>query len=264
FYNRRGSLIVTVDPVLRPNGTVYNPRFENNGIGRAYGLELLIRREITSRLYGWLAYTLSRSQILPNRGDAWRAFQFDQPHILTIVAGYRPKPQWDLSTRFRFVSGNPYAPVDFATFDADSGNFVPTRGEVGDSREPPFLQLDARAQYTWTWDAWQLSLYLDVQNVTNHTIEEFHVYDYRFRDQGTRRLSTILLIPPECVALAQADDDLKGLGGIRVQYSFSVDHGDGSGTAYGSKVLLYSPRGGTPNQNPAIASVQLSREGLNL
>ena len=154
---------------------------------------VLIRREITSRLYGWLAYTLSRSQILPNRGDPWRASQFDQPHILTIVAGYRPKPQWDLSTRFRFVSGNPYAPVDFATFDADSGNFVPTRGEVGDSREPPFLQLDARAQYTWTWDAWQLSLYLDVQNVTNHTNEEFHVYDYRFRDQGS--ISGLPILP---------------------------------------------------------------------
>ena len=84
------------------------------------------------------------------------------------------------------------------------------------------------------------------------------------RDLGTRPLSTTLLIPPEFVALAQADDDLKGLGGIRVQYSFSVDHGDGSGTVYGSKVLLYSPRGGTPNQNPAIASVQLSREGLKL
>ena len=185
FYNRRGSLIVFVDPVLRADGTVYNPRLQNNGIGRAYGLELLIRREITAKLYGWLAYTLSRSQVLPNAGDNWRAFQFDQPHILTVVVGYRPKPRWELSTRFRLVSGNPFAPVDFATFDADSGNFVATRGEVGDAREPLFLQLDARAQYTWTWDAWQLSLYLDVQNVTNHKNEEFHVYDYRFRDEGS-------------------------------------------------------------------------------
>ncbi|HZX97174.1 MAG TPA: TonB family protein [Myxococcales bacterium] len=185
FYNRRGGLISVVDPVLRSDGTIFNPRFQNVGIGHAYGLELLIRREITSKLYGWLAYTLSRSQALPRPDDAWRAFQFDQPHILTLVMGYRPKPQWDLSTRFRFVSGNPYAPVDFATFDADSGNFVPTRGEVGDAREPTFLQLDVRAQHTWTWDYWQLSLYLDVQNVTNHTNEEFHVYDYRFQDQGS-------------------------------------------------------------------------------
>jgi TonB family protein len=185
FYNRRGSLVVTTDPVLNPDGTVYNPHFTNNGIGRAYGFELLIRREITAKLYGWLAYTLSRSEILNNPGDNWRAFQFDQPHIFTLVAGYRPKPQWDLSTRFRLVSGNPYGPVDFATFNADSGNFDPTRGEVGQAREPLFLQLDVRAQYTWTWDAWQLSLYLDVQNVTNHTNEEFHVYDYRFAQQGS-------------------------------------------------------------------------------
>jgi TonB family protein len=185
FYNRRGSLVVTTDPVLNPDGTVYNPHFTNNGIGRAYGFELLIRREITAKLYGWLAYTLSRSEVLNNPGDNWRAFQFDQPHIFTLVAGYRPKPQWDLSTRFRLVSGNPYGPVDFATFNADSGNFDPTRGEVGQAREPLFLQLDVRAQYTWTWDAWQLSLYLDVQNVTNHTNEEFHVYDYRFAEQGS-------------------------------------------------------------------------------
>jgi hypothetical protein len=91
------------------------------------------------------------------------------------------------------VSGNPYAPVDYATFDADSGNFVPTRGQVGDGREPTFVQLDARAQYTWTWDAWQLSFYLDVQNVTNHANPEFHVYDYRFLDQGS--ISGLPILP---------------------------------------------------------------------
>jgi hypothetical protein len=64
---------------------------------------------------------------------------------------------------------------------------------LGDAREPPFLQLDARAQHTWTWDEWQLSLYLDVQNVTNRTNEEFHVYDYRFRDQGS--ISGLPILP---------------------------------------------------------------------
>ena len=68
-----------------------------------------IRREITSKLYGWLAYTLSKSQILQNPGDPWRAFAFDQPHILTVVLGYRPTPGWELATRFRLVSGNPTA-----------------------------------------------------------------------------------------------------------------------------------------------------------
>ena len=192
FYNRRGSLVVIVDPYLR-NGQAYNPRYENNGIGRSYGLELLIRREITSKLYGWLAYTLSKSQILPNPGDPWRAFTFDQPHIFTAVVGYRPAPQWELSTRFRLVSGNPTAPVLYATFDADKGGYVPERGTVGDGRNPAFMQLDARAQYTWTWTMWQLSLYLDVQNVTNRRNEEIHVYDFRYRDQGS--ISGIPILP---------------------------------------------------------------------
>jgi TonB family protein len=193
FYNRRGSLIVRVDPVLLPDQTVFNPHFLNNGIGRVYGLELLLRREVTEKLYGWLAYTLSKSEILPNPGDQWRAFQYDQTHILILVAGYRPSPGWDLSARYRLVSGNPFAPVDYATFDADSGGFVATRGNVGDARLPLFSQLDARAQYTWTWTYWQLSLYLDAQNVTNHKNEEIHVYDYRYREQGS--ISGIPIFP---------------------------------------------------------------------
>ena len=185
FYNRRGSLVVGVSPSTNSDGSVYNPRFANNGVGRAYGLELLVRREITSRLYGWLAYTLSKSEILQNPGDPWRAFAFDQPHILTAVLGYRPTPGWELSSRFRLVSGNPTAPVLSATFDADAGSYVADRGVVGGARNPMFIQLDGRAQYTWTWTLWQLSLYLDVQNLTNHRNEEIHVYDYRYRDQGS-------------------------------------------------------------------------------
>jgi TonB family protein len=193
FYNRRGSLIVRVDPVLLPDQTVFNPRFLNNGIGHSYGLEILVRREITAKLYGWLAYTLSKSVILQNPGDPWRAFQYDQTHILTLVAGYRPSPGWELSSRYRLVSGNPTAPVDYATFDADAGTYVATRGTFGDARLPLFSQLDARAQHTWTWDYWQLALYLDVQNVLNQKNEEIHVYDYRYREQGS--ISGIPILP---------------------------------------------------------------------
>jgi len=80
-------------------------------------------------------------------------------------------------------------------------------------------------------------------------------------DLGTTPLTTTLRIPPEFVVIAQGQDDLKGFGGVRVQYSFSVDHGDPRNAVFGSKVLLYTPRGGTPNHNPAITGVQLSRDG---
>jgi TonB family protein len=183
FYNRRADLVFTVPAEVR-DGRVYNPIVDNAGIGRAFGLEVMIRRELTSKLYGWVAYTLSKSEVIPRPTLEWRAFNFDQPHILTVVAGYRPSVGWELSTRYRLVSGNPMAPVRTATLDSDTGTFIADRGTFGTARLPVFSQLDARAQYTWTFTVWQLSLYLDVQNVLNTRNEELHLYDYRYRQQG--------------------------------------------------------------------------------
>jgi len=184
FYNRRAGLIFRVPAEFLPDGRLYNPILDNAGVGRSFGLEVLIRREITSKLYGWLAYTLSRSQVIRRPGLGWEAFNFDQPHIITLVAGYRPSVGWELSTRYRLVSGNPTAPVRGAALDVDTGSFVPDLGTFGAARLPLFSQLDARAQYTWTFTLWQLSLYLDVQNVLNQKNEELHLWDYRFREQG--------------------------------------------------------------------------------
>ena len=91
------------------------------------------------------------------------------------------------------ISGNPTAPVTSAVFDADSGRFNPDSGNIGDARLPAFSQLDVRAQYTWTTNLLQISAYLDVQNVLNHTNEELHVWDYRYRAQGS--ISGLPILP---------------------------------------------------------------------
>ena len=83
-------------------------------------------------------------------------------------------------------------------------------------------------------------------------------------DLGVVPLTFDLAVPPEVIALARESDDLKGFGGIRVQLAFSLDHGSPRGAIYGSKVLLFSPRGGKPNQNPQIAAIKLSRDGQPL
>jgi len=193
FYDRRSSLASRVPAETLPDGTVVNPLYLNQGLGRSYGLEVLIRRELSARFYGWLAYTLSHSDLLPRDAVDWQAFTFDQTHNLIVVAGFRPSPSWDLSTRYRFVSGNPTAPVTSAVFDADSGRFNPDSGNLGDARLPVFSQLDARAQYTWTTNLLQVSAYLDVLNVLNHKNEELHVWDYRYRQQGS--ISGLPILP---------------------------------------------------------------------
>jgi len=65
---------------------------------------------------------------------------------------------------------------------------------------------------------------------------------------------------PDFLRSVAQRDDLNGFGGIRVQYSFSIENG--GGPVYGSKLLLFSPRGGTPNHNPAVIGVRLTRDGV--
>jgi hypothetical protein len=193
FYDRREALAGRVPAETLPDGTVSNPLYLNQGLGRSYGIEVLLRREITARLYGWIAYTFSHSDLLPRDEVEWQAFNFDQPHNLIVVVGYRPNPRWDLSARYRFVSGNPASPVQSAVFDADTGKFNPDSGPLGDARLPAFSQLDVRAQYTWTTNLMRISAYLDVLNVLNHGNEELHVWDYRYREQGS--ISGLPILP---------------------------------------------------------------------
>ena len=54
---------------------------EIEGYGRAYGLELIARRRLGHRLFGWVTYTLARAERdFPDVG--WRPADFDQPQIV--------------------------------------------------------------------------------------------------------------------------------------------------------------------------------------
>jgi hypothetical protein len=74
-------------------------------------------------------------------------------------------------------------------------------------------------------------------------------------------ISWLLKLPPEVVAYALQNDDLKGLGGVRVMLSMDLDDLDPAGKVYASKFLVYSPSGHTPNHNPVISGIRLTRDG---
>ena len=71
FYN-------SVSPSPNPQA-----RYDNNGLGRSYGFETLLRINQTGRFFGWLSYTLMRSERKDSGSDQYRLFDFDQTHILT-------------------------------------------------------------------------------------------------------------------------------------------------------------------------------------
>ncbi|HYV45533.1 MAG TPA: energy transducer TonB [Myxococcaceae bacterium] len=182
FYNRRFDLVSrTADTVTAGDGTIQRLNFDNSLLGRSYGVEVFLRRELTSNFFGWIAYTLSWSEQKPkNQGWGWTGF--DQRHILTLVAQYKFGNGWELGGRFRLSTGIPTGVYDDSTFDADSNSYRAI-GQAGAAREPTFHQLDLRVDRAFVFDLWTLGLYLDVQNVYNASNQELSFYDYRFRTQ---------------------------------------------------------------------------------
>ena len=157
----------------------------DQGRGGSAGLQVLLRLAPARGFAGWLAYTLSRSERQDGPGEASRLADFDQRHVLAVVAGYERGP-WNVSTRFRFASGPPRTPVAGAYYDLGSGRFSPLFGPVNSTRLPPFMQLDARIERTFrTFRTLRtpgitLDVYLELLNVTARRNAEELVYSFDY------------------------------------------------------------------------------------
>ena len=76
------------------------------GRGRAYGLEVLVRREVGSTT-GWVAYTLARSERQFDRLNdaAWFPYRYDRTHDAAAVVMHRIG-RTDLSATWTYATGN--------------------------------------------------------------------------------------------------------------------------------------------------------------
>ncbi|MDB4965313.1 MAG: TonB family protein / TonB-dependent receptor [Myxococcales bacterium] len=157
-----------------------DPIQTNDGVGRVYGGELLVRQELARNFFGWIAYTVSRSERRDHPDTPWRSFSSDQTHILTILGSYKLPRGYQVGLRFRYVTGNPFTPIKQTYLNANNGGYVSLPGEPFSQRLSDFHQLDVRFDKTWTFDRWRLSVYLDIQNLYNYRSEEQRQYNFNF------------------------------------------------------------------------------------
>jgi hypothetical protein len=113
--------------------------------GRAYGVEVLVRRKLTERFTGWLSYTLSRSEREYASGPnvfATGLSNFDRTHVLNVVLAADLGAGWRAGLRAVAYSGLPY--VSLAPYGSS-----PFSGTAPDARGPGFFRLDVRLQKSW-------------------------------------------------------------------------------------------------------------------
>ncbi|MCK9463316.1 MAG: TonB-dependent receptor [Proteobacteria bacterium] len=193
FYKSLENLVSRTDETVVRDGAIAPLNYNNGGVGRAYGLELLVRHELTNHFTGWIGYTLSRAERRDYGARDYRLFDFDQTHILTVLGTYELPRNWSIGARWRLVSGRLTTPRTGAVYNVDDGAYEATYGAVNSERMPPFHQLDIRVDKKWIFDNWVLTAYLDVQNVYNRANPEGYSYNY---DSSERRVRQGLPIIP--------------------------------------------------------------------
>lgn len=193
FYKDLNQLISRSSDTTVRDGEVVPEVYNNEGIGRVYGAELLLRHNPGGKFFGWVAYTLSRSERLDGGETEWRLFDFDQTHILTMVGTYSLPRNWSVGARFRLVSGNPGTPIVGSVYDAENDTYIRVAGETNSIRSKAFHQLDLRVDKRWIFNRWTFNAYLDIQNVYNRQNQEDVVYNYDYTEQAD--LTGLPLIP---------------------------------------------------------------------
>ncbi len=140
--------------------------------GRAIGLELLIKRDLTKRFTGWLSYTLSRSTretqglVVTGRGDfgqlrssRWMEIpsEFDRTHVLNVMGAFDLGAGWRAGARFMMYTGRPYSKTI-------NGFPVPPFNE---ERLPPFFRVDVRLEKRWrVFKTGSIAFVIEGMNVT--------------------------------------------------------------------------------------------------
>jgi hypothetical protein len=165
--------VITPDPAA--------PDFLVSRRGRATGVELMVRHADQGRLFGWLAYTLSSSLREDDNGVLGRS-DWDQRHILNLVAGYRLNGGYSAGARFHY----------------NTGRFAPIYNSGGQYQQlPAFYELDLRADRRFVFDRFVLDVFADFANatLTRQVVQLMATHDPVTGAPGVAQASFRLILP---------------------------------------------------------------------
>ncbi len=205
-YGRTLSDLFREDPFSRDEaGVPYAERFQF-GTGRAYGLEVLLRRQ-SGRLTGLLSYTLGRTERrFPNLNESadgtpqYYTPKYDRTHDLTVVGNYRLSDAWRLTGTFSYSTGQPYTrPAQQYRLQDDptqarSEERTVLRSPFNAARLPAYHRLDIGA--TRSGSLFGVAEYkLRLQLINAYARRNVWFYQYDSPDDGTLERNTIPQIP---------------------------------------------------------------------
>lgn len=181
-----------------PGGAEEDPAADFRSHGYAYGFEVMVRHPLGGNWFGWLSYSLQQSTRFAtfDRYDAhgnvvgkasgYLPYAFDQTHVFNAVLSYQFPWGITAGVVFHLNTGRPESGgltswTQLPGTDAyGNQRWVPVSRDQVD-RLPLFWRVDLRLQKTWAKEAFNVTLYLDVLNVSfqSEIISFNYGYDYQ-------------------------------------------------------------------------------------
>jgi hypothetical protein len=157
----------------------------SKGSGLSRGVELLLQKKLSEiPCYGTFSLSYSVSEFSGLDGID-RPSSWDQRWIVNLGGGYLIDERWEVSAKFRYVTGRPYTP-----FNPD-GTQDPARYNT--VRVAPNHSLDVRVDRRWMFDTWTLITFLDIQNVYNR--KPVDVPRFNAQSRQVERTESIGILP---------------------------------------------------------------------
>jgi len=152
--------------------------YTNDGKGSAYGLDTLIRKNLTDKFSGWASISLSKANRTDKRTGESFVFDHDQPFNVSLVGNYKINNKWSVGAKLWAHSGKPYTPIVGATEDPNiPGFFRPEYGKLNSERFPIYHRVDVRIDRTFKRKKDNtMSAYFEIQNLFGQ--ENASEYDY--------------------------------------------------------------------------------------
>lgn len=161
--------------------------------GYARGVEFFVQKKLTNGLYGMFNYSFSKIKFTSLDGVE-RPSSFDYGHVLTAILGYKITDNLEVSAKYRFMGGRPYTPLK-ETASAQLNQTVYDFERYNGVRYDDYQRLDVRVDYRFELFGWNLTTYLDFQNVLNiENVEQViwnqkkqqvdYIYQWKFLPAG--------------------------------------------------------------------------------
>lgn len=152
---------------LANSGDDYGPNglgsLISDGTGKSYGVDFFIQKKLTDQFYGLASYSWSRTRHQALDGVE-RPGSFDIPHVFTISGGYRFNESYELSAKYRFVSGRPKTPVNL-TASKMANRLILDQDRINSERFPDYNRLDIRFDHRTWFDSFAVVSFFELQNV---------------------------------------------------------------------------------------------------